>query len=97
MKFDFRKVISMQPYGGELVSIHGTETEKIPVALRIGFKTKEEIETVPIYVEDEDDIKRAPIYKVFETLWKYYHQTKIDQRKLDEINERLKIKKCRMA
>lgn len=70
--FDFKNVISIKPYGGEMVKVHGSEIEQIPVALRIGFETKNKMETVNIYVEDEDDITRTPIYKAFETVWKYY-------------------------
>ena len=70
--FDFKKVMSMKPYGGEMVVVKGDETEKIPVALRIGFQTKDKWESVNIYVEDEDDITRTPIYKAFETVWKFY-------------------------
>ena len=70
--FDFKNVISMKPYGGEMVKVHGSEIEQIPVALRIGFQIKDKWESVNIYVEDEDDITRTPIYKAFETVWKYY-------------------------
>lgn len=72
ISIDFRNVINMKPEGGELVTIYSTETEQIPVALQIGFETKKKIEKVRIYVEDGNDITETPIYKAFETVWKYY-------------------------
>ncbi|WP_027376535.1 hypothetical protein [Kaistella palustris] len=93
IEFDFKNVSEIKPYGGETVTIHGTETEQIPVALHIGFTIKDKTETVNIYVNDEDDITRTPIYKAFETIWKYYYSDKMAQRKQDEAAERFKRKK----
>lgn len=93
VKFDFKEVISIEFLNYNTILVHDDPPFDIIISGTIGFKTKEEMHTFEMNGQEFISGLPVEIYKAFETVWKYYQHTKMDQRKLDELNERLKMER----
>lgn len=65
-----KDVVSIEPYGTDLVEIHGDESFMLPISGKLAFFTKKEVFEIPIYYEVDDDVTTSKIYKAFEKLLK---------------------------
>lgn len=70
VSFNLKKIISIEPFGGDNIEIIGDETLIIPLNGEIAFKTKTEEYNINIYYEVDDDVEKTEIYKAFEELIK---------------------------
>lgn len=68
VSFNLKKIISMEPFGGDNVEIIGDETLIIPLNGEIAFKTKTEEYIINIYYEVDDDVEQSNIFKAFDEL-----------------------------
>lgn len=91
--FDFKDVISIEFLSYNTILVHDDPPFDIIISGTIGFKTKAEMHTLEMNGQEFISGLPVEIYKAFETVWKYYRNIKMDQRKLDEMNERMKMER----
>lgn len=65
-----KDVVSIEPYGTDIVEIHGDESFMLPINGKLAFFTKKEMVEIPIYYEVDEDVTTTEIYKAFEKVLK---------------------------
>lgn len=71
---NLKEVVSIEPYGTDVVEIKDNDPFIIPINGKLAFFTEKEIIEIPIYYEVDDDVTTSQIYKAFETILKYHHK-----------------------
>ncbi|MFA5298787.1 MAG: hypothetical protein WC389_11335 [Lutibacter sp.] len=68
--FNLKDITAIEPNGGDVIEILGTETIILPICGKLAFKTKEEAYEINIYYEVDEDVTTTEIYKGFVSIWK---------------------------
>lgn len=75
IKINLKDVVSLEPYGTELVEIHGDESLILPISERLALTTENQVFKISIHYKVEGDIMKTEIYKAFEAVWKYHKRS----------------------
>ncbi len=69
---NLKDILSLEPYGTDVVEVYGNDPFIIPINGKLAFSTENEVFEIPIYYEVDEDVTTSQIYEAFETIWKFH-------------------------
>lgn len=76
IRINLKDVVSIEPYGTEVVEIYSDELIILPIRGRLALTTEKEIFKISIHYEVDGDVMKTEVYKAFEAVWKHHQRSK---------------------